>query len=161
VEVELPGGKAKPPPTNKFDASGTITREYYDWLRKRTPTDDLRDKVNEGTPPLKDPVYGTDEDPLEADHIVPMFEIVGMSGFANLTTEQHLEILNLEANFWGLGRSANGSKGGKNVEEWIAAGGLGGAGLDDAQKKTLRDKDKGARAAIVAGIASRQPPTTT
>ncbi len=155
--VELPGAKPKPAPTHRFEADGTITDEYYEWLRKRTPNDDLRKKVNQGTKPLKDPVYGTDEDPLEADHIVPMFAIVSMPGFENLTPDQHIEVLNLEANFWGLGRSANGSKGGKTVDEWIAAGGLGGAGLSDDQKKLLRSKDKAAQKAIKKAIADRQP----
>ena len=65
-----------------------------------------------------DPVYGYVTDVLEADHIVPMKEIVDMPGFSQLSGEQQIEVLNLKDNFIGLGKSTNASKGDKNQTDW-------------------------------------------
>jgi type VI secretion system secreted protein VgrG len=154
IEAELPGGKPTPPPpkSQRFKKNGEITDEYYEYLRDRTPTKALRKTVNEGEKPLKCPLYETEEDPLEADHIVPMLEIVGMPGFNELTPEQHLDILNLEKNFWGLGKSANCSKGGKSMEEWLDGGALQGVTLKDENAAEALERDKKARKAITAAI---------
>ena len=57
--------------------------------------------------PKFDPVYGTHEPLLEADHIVSMKEITQMPGFDKLSFAQQVEVLNLRDNFLGLGKAAN------------------------------------------------------
>ena len=75
-----------------------ISDEEYKSLREDTPTQELRDKVNEG----HDKTAVTNDEALpgkkftgalEADHIVPMDK---MDGFGELTREQQLEVLNNE-----------------------------------------------------------------
>ncbi|MCM0627294.1 hypothetical protein M5J14_22615, partial [Lysinibacillus sp. OL1_EC] len=125
-------GSNKKPDENK-DASqiGTsprygdrqISDEEYDMLRGQTPTQKLRDKVNEGHDKktvTKDQVLPgkTFKGALEADHIVSMDRIARMDGFGNLTTSQKLDILNNSENFVELSKSANTSKQSKSYEEW-------------------------------------------
>jgi hypothetical protein len=93
------------------------SRAEYDKLRKKTPSQAIRDKINE--PDVKkDPVYGFDVTKFEADHIVPMNEIVDMPGFDKLTEAQKIEVLNLEDNFMGLSKRSNASKQDKTWTEW-------------------------------------------
>ena len=51
-----------------------------------------------------DPIYGYEVDTLEADHIMPLKEITGQSGFDQLSFEDQKAIANLEENFMGLGK---------------------------------------------------------
>ncbi|WNN74780.1 hypothetical protein RKS58_15450 [Lysinibacillus capsici] len=100
-----------------------ISDEEYDMLRGQTPTQKLRDKINEGHDKktvTKDQVLPgkTFKGALEADHIVSMDRIARMDGFGNLTNSQKLDILNDSENFVGLSKSANTSKQSKSYEEW-------------------------------------------
>ncbi|OOM07381.1 phage late control D family protein [Clostridium saccharobutylicum] len=100
-----------------------ISDEEYDMLRKQTPTQEIRDQVNEGHDKnvrTNDEVLTgkTFKGSLEADHIVSMDKISKMDGFGKLTKEQQLEVLNNPENFIGLSKSANTSKGAKSYEEW-------------------------------------------
>lgn len=98
-----------------------ISDETYNKLRKKTPTEEMRDRVNEGVEiPMSDPVLPgkTITTRLEADHIVSMDKITRMDGFERLTYEQQLEVLNNPENFAGLSKTANTSKGSKTFEEW-------------------------------------------
>ena len=98
-----------------------ISQEEYKGLRSETPTDEIRDMVNDGvTLPMNDPVIPGNEitKRLEADHIVSMDRISRMDGFEKLTREQQLEVLNYEDNFASLSKSANASKGAKTYEDW-------------------------------------------
>ncbi|MGO4531469.1 hypothetical protein AB4Z30_20515 [Paenibacillus sp. 2TAF8] len=139
-----PQGDTKPPKspeTNKPEenakgtegtgSSGTpprygerqISQEEYDMLRDQTPTQTLRDKVNEGhdkkTVTRDEVLPGkTFKGALEADHIVSMDRISKMDGFGKLSYAQKLEVLNNPDNFIGLSKSANTSKQSKSFEEW-------------------------------------------
>lgn len=100
-----------------------ISDEEYDMLRSQTPTQKLRDKVNEGhdkkSVTQDEAIPGkTFKGALEADHIVSMDRIARMDGFGNLTEAQKLEVLNNPENFTGLSKSANTSKQSKSFEEW-------------------------------------------
>lgn len=98
-----------------------ISDELYDELRDETPTQEIRDMVNEGIQlPMPDPVLPGLEitKRLHADHIVPMDRITRMEGFDTLTREQQLAVLNNPENFVGLSASANTSKGPKTFAEW-------------------------------------------
>ena len=99
-----------------------ISNSLYSKLRKKTPSSEIRDMVNEGVKlPMKDFALPgkTITTPLEADHIVPMKKIACMENFEKLTYEEQLEVLNYKDNFIGLSKSANTSKGSKSYEEWI------------------------------------------
>jgi len=99
-----------------------ISDKLYSRLRKETPTDELRDMVNEGVDlPMPDPALPGLEitKRLEADHIVPMKNIARMEGFEKLTYEQQVALLNYRDNFTGLSKIANTSKGSKTYEEWV------------------------------------------
>lgn len=110
-----------------FPGERRISQELYDELRGKTPSREIRDRVNRDEhgnplvpPPYPDPVLPgmTVEGALHADHIVSMDTIARMEGFERLTTEQKLSILNDERNFVGLSESANTSKGPKSFAEW-------------------------------------------
>ena len=99
-----------------------ISDKLYNKLRRRTPTTEIRDMVNEGVNlPMDDFALPGKRitSNLEADHIVSMKKIVKMEGFEKLSYEQQLSILNYEENFIGLSKIANTSKGSKSYEEWI------------------------------------------
>ena len=97
-----------------------ISDALYKKLRSRTPTQKIQNMVNEGVPfPIKDPALpGREVKRFEADHIVPMNNIVRMEGFEKLTFEQQLEVLNNPENFAGLSRAANSSRQHKSYSEW-------------------------------------------
>jgi RHS repeat-associated protein len=141
----------------QYDDDGNITPGYYAYLRRQTPTDDLRKQVNDEAEqgPNKKPVCPLtqeEEDSLEADHIVPMKSIVGMDGFSDLDEEDQLAVLNLKDNFWGISKTMNCSKGGKSIDNeeepeksWTK---YKGEDLHDDQLALLQEKDAAAKAAI-------------
>ena len=92
-----------------------ISKELYAKLRSKTPSDKIKDMVRDSaTYPMHDPalpeIIVTERNKLEADHIVPMKNIVTLEGFEQLTFEQQLEVLNNPINFMGLSQAANRSK---------------------------------------------------
>jgi len=93
-----------------------ITPDRYDYLRSRTPDGARQTAVQRET---TDAIYGTPiQGTPEADHIVPMFEIVRMPGFNRLTADQQVRILNEPANFWALDSRVNASKGNRSLRVW-------------------------------------------
>ena len=100
------------------ELAGRFDKEIYLRLRRRTPTDDIRNRViNKAN--NKDAIYDTDiEGTPEADHIVPMFHIVKMRGFRDLEEDYRVKVLNYRQNFWALDKRVNASKGGKLFGEW-------------------------------------------
>lgn len=98
-------------------------KKIADDLRPETPTKSVRDSV-QGRPgrdgkqpdPLDPSIRRTR---LEADHVVPLRNLVEMDGFKNLTRDQQIEVANLADNFWGLSKPMNASKGAKNPHEWL------------------------------------------
>ncbi|MFC0612479.1 hypothetical protein ACFFF2_10315, partial [Scopulibacillus daqui] len=99
-------------------AGKSISKEHYKALRKKTPSPKIRKKVNPEGPKF-DPVYGYEVKKFEADHIVSMKEITEMDGFSQLSKEKQIEVLNLEDNFVGLGKSTNASKGAHSWSDWV------------------------------------------
>ncbi len=98
-----------------------ISQELFDKLSKKSPTDELRDMVNEGkVPPYSDPVLPGFEvtGRLHADHVVPKDRIAKMEGFDKLTEEQQITVFNNKDNIMGLSEAANKSKGTKSYREW-------------------------------------------
>ncbi|MCY7078857.1 transposase [Streptococcus oralis subsp. tigurinus] len=95
-----------------------ISKEEYNSLRKKTPSQDIRDHVNNIDGEKFDPIYGYPVETLEADHIVSMKEITEMDGFASLSDVDKVEVLNFEDNFMGLGKPTNSSKGAKTWSDW-------------------------------------------
>ena len=103
------------------DGERKISDELYKKLRRNSPNDEIRNKVNEGVEfPIPDPALPgkTITSKMEADHIVTMDKITRMDGFDKLTYEQQLKVLNNPENFAGLSKTANTSKGSKSYEEW-------------------------------------------
>lgn len=103
------------------DAASTskgISKKEYNSLRKKTPSQEIRDHVNNIDGEKFDPIYGYPVETLEADHIVSMKEITEMDGFAPLSDVDKVEVLNLEDNFMGLGKPTNSSKGSKTWSDW-------------------------------------------
>jgi hypothetical protein len=68
--------------------------------------------------PLIDPVYGYHVRRLEADHIVSVKSITEMPYFDKIGQGYQLEVLNMQENFMGLGKSTNTSMGAKSWSEW-------------------------------------------
>ena len=98
-----------------------ISNDLYTELRDQTPTQEIRDLMNEDIQlPMPDPVLPGLEitKNLHADHIVSMDKITSMEGFDTLTKEQQLAVLNNKENFVGLSESANCSKGSKSYNDW-------------------------------------------
>lgn len=95
-----------------------ISKEEYNSLRKKIPSQEIRDHVNNIDGEKFDPIYGYPVETLEADHIVSMKEITEMDGFAPLSDVDKVEVLNLEDNFMGLGKPTNSSKGSKTWSDW-------------------------------------------
>lgn len=103
------------------DAASTskgISKAEYKSLRKKTPSQEIRNHVNNIDGEKFDPIYGYPVETLEADHIVSMKEITEMDGFSSLSDVDKVEVLNLEDNFMGLGKPTNSSKGAKTWSEW-------------------------------------------
>ncbi|MGC4378120.1 T7SS effector LXG polymorphic toxin [Fictibacillus sp. Mic-4] len=136
----------------RVESNKGISSEKYKELRKKTPSKEIRKKVNPEGPKF-DPVYGYEVKKFEADHIVSMKEITEMDGFDQLTKEQQIEVLNLEENFVGLGKSTNASKGAYSWSEWAGHSKLGKV-PDDVRKKML-ELEEHARKALKKAIEER------
>lgn len=134
------------------------SRSEYDKLRKKTPSQTIRDRIN-APADKKDPVYGFDVDKFEADHIVSMKEIVDMPGFDKLTEAQKIEVLNLEDNFMGLSKRSNSSKQDKTWTDWQGHKELGPVPPDVRREMVRREGD--ARRALQRAINERLNPPTT
>ncbi|OEG17586.1 hypothetical protein BCR22_02705 [Enterococcus plantarum] len=136
----------------KSNFSKGIPSSEYKELRKKTPSKEIRKKVNpEG--PKKDPVYGYEVDKFEADHIVSMKEITEMDGFNLLTKEEQIEILNLQENFVGLGKRTNASKGAHNWTDWKGHSVLGEVPAD--VRKAMLELEEKARESLKEAIIER------
>jgi len=137
-----------------------IPRDVYESLRSRTPNTARTDAVKDAK---VDAIYGTPiQDTPHADHIVPMFEIVRMPGFARLSDKQRMEILNDPKNFWALDGRVNSSKGHRTMREW-----KGHTDIDtfkpipDAKMKELIATEDKAREHLRSRINQLAPPLTT
>jgi hypothetical protein len=119
--------------------TNVLCGEHYERLRANTPTDSIRNMVNEGK--KVDPVYGYKVDKLEADHIVAMKTITEMKDFSRLSTENQLKVLNNPDNFMGLGKSSNASKQDKSWAEWEEHSILG--KVPEKFKAEMIEKEKG------------------
>lgn len=104
----------------------TVSDAEWRRLRSGTPTLAIRDQVNAGQPVASRTAPVPDEwlpglertARLQADHIVPADRIRHMDGFADLTHDQQLAVLNYEPNFHGLSQSANSSRGAQFFMDW-------------------------------------------
>ena len=135
-----------------FSKENSITKSEYNILRKKTPSNKIRKEINpEGT--KKDPVYGYETDVLEADHIVPMKEIVNMPGFSQLSRQKQIEVLNLRENFIGLGKSTNASKGAKSWSEWKGHSKLG--KIPDSVREEMLKLEELAREKLIKAIEEK------
>lgn len=87
-------------------------------LRSKTPSDDMRDLVNQKSSVC--PVCGKNPAPkrLAADHIVPYNIIMQMPGFACMSKEDQIKTINSPNNFVGLCTSCNSSKCAKLWFRW-------------------------------------------
>lgn len=103
------------------DTSAGLTADSvaadYRRLRGRTPSPEIRRMVNPPGPKL-DPIYGHAVARLDADHIVPVKEIISMPGFAALPDDRKVAILNLSKNFLGVSREVNASRGERRWAEY-------------------------------------------
>ncbi|WP_306433992.1 hypothetical protein, partial [Paenibacillus dendritiformis] len=124
------GGSGGKPPGSKGTVDvGTpprygdrrISDTLYKKIRRKTPSKELQDTVNEGVQlPMDDPVLRGKKitSRLEPDHIVSLDNIARMENYDKLTFEQQVKVANNRENFIGLSRSANGSKQNKTYEQW-------------------------------------------
>jgi hypothetical protein len=106
-----------PSPFDEVDPWGLAGMKYAQ-LRRRSPTDAIRDSVQTGTGTQTCPVLGTSHNRLDADHIVPLHTITQMEGFDDLPDADKIAIANLEDNFVGVGKNANSSRQNKSWEAW-------------------------------------------
>lgn len=118
-----------------------ISKEEYKSLRKKTPSQEIRDHVNNIDGEKFDPIYGYPVETLEADHIVSMKEITEMDGFSSLSDVDKIEVLNLEDNFMGLGKPTNSSKGAKTWSEWQGHSRLGDIPADIREKMIALERE--------------------
>ncbi len=126
-----------------------FTADEIAYYRARTPNQEMRDMVNPVGPKM-DPVYGYGVHRLEADHIVPFDEIMGMPGMPALPRDRVLEVLNMPENFMGLGKPTNASKGAKTVSDWPGHSQLG--PVPPNVRASMLQADADARAAIQRAI---------
>lgn len=116
-----------------------IPQHLYDALRSRTPSDEIRDAIRATLPQgVPDPALPSRliAGPIHADHIVPMQKITQMRGFADLTEENMLRVLNFRDNFVALSEAANTSKGTRSFYEWVTYA-RGGIDVDAAFRRTM------------------------
>lgn len=103
-----------------------LTDEEWAPLRESTPNRANRRVVQSQHPkatpenPVDDPWLPghVRTSTIQADHIVPAARIRRMDGFADLTHEHQLEVLNFQDNFHGLSSSANASRGDLSFRDW-------------------------------------------
>jgi hypothetical protein len=93
------------------------TKEEYENVRSKTPTDEIRKSVNSKTPKAC-AACGNSADSLAADHIVSLKIISKIPGFACLSQEDKEKIANMPGNFVGLCKSCNSSKRDKTWHRW-------------------------------------------
>jgi len=97
------------PQTSGVGFKRVITDADYVRLRGKTPTRAIKESVNR----VQEKVCwicGEDAEILEADHIVPMYEIARIDGFQDLKERDQIEILNTRENFVGICKPCNASK---------------------------------------------------
>jgi Ran GTPase-activating protein (RanGAP) involved in mRNA processing and transport len=82
-----------------------------------------------------------------------MKEITEMEGFNRLTEAQQIEVLNLEDNFMGLGKSTNASKGLHNWTDWKGHSVLG--EVSEQVRTEMLIKEEKAREALKKAIEER------
>jgi hypothetical protein len=143
-----PPEKGKDPDAKKGEKD-KISKGQYDKLRSKTPSTAMQKAVNQGEPiattqnPVPDKflpgMYRTG--PLQADHIVPMKDIVNMPGFSTLTEANQMNVLNLNSNFVGLSEAANKSKGAKSFADWTEHK-KSGTKVDSAQRERMMQREK-------------------
>jgi len=126
-----------------------VSRAQYRVLRRKSPNQVGRDFVNPDGVKL-DPVYGYEVAKFDADHIVPLLEVVQFEGFETLSLSDQIEILNLRENFMGLGKPSNTSKGAKSWAEWQGHSRLG--KIPDEIRGKMIKRDRAARDAIRKAI---------
>lgn len=101
---------------------------YRARMRGKTPSEGMREwaraqfRIGDPDPALPGRFFDAT---AEADHIVSMERIRQFDGFAELTEEAQLIVLNWKENFIAMSRSANASKGAKSFFEWTRHGELG------------------------------------
>lgn len=135
---------------------GMTSQQLAEHFRPRTPTQSLRDLVQgdyirgEERPDPIHPEYRPTV--FEADHIIPLREIVDLPGFRDLTYQQMLDIVNLPDNFWGLGKRTNASKGAQRLSEWAGHSAFG--PIPDDVRQMLYDIDDEALEAVTDAISA-------
>lgn len=138
-----PATTAEPPVAPPAEPPARVSPSTYARLRAKTPSSAIQKQVNEGvTLPMDDPALPglTITKPLHADHIVPMKQITDMDGFAQLSQENQLAVLNNPRNFIGLSETANTSKGAKTFAEWTEYK-KGGIAVDPAFRQEMMQKE--------------------
>lgn len=117
------GTQGKPKPQI---SGNTVSPDEWRALRAETPSDELRVEINQGHPVASEANPVPDEwlpglertAPYSPDHIVPASRIRDMEGFADLTYDQQVALLNYKPNFHPMSRAANTSRGNRRFSEW-------------------------------------------
>ena len=114
--------KATKKVTVRFTGVRQISDELYRKLRRKTPSEEIKNMVNIG---IENKIGTLDEalgevitGRLEADHIISFDRLTKIEGFDKLTYEQQLKIINDPKNFIGMTKSANSSRGSRTFAEW-------------------------------------------
>ena len=109
--------KLPPKPCNKT-CPKEPDEERKKELRRKTPSDKVKEDVNKRSSTC--PVCGKNPSPkkLAADHIVPYNIIMRMPGFACMSKDDQIKIINSPDNFVGLCGSCNSSKCAKLWFRW-------------------------------------------
>ncbi|WP_413671405.1 PAAR domain-containing protein [Massilia cellulosiltytica] len=131
------------PPATAAEPPARVSASTYARLRAKTPSSAIQKQVNEGvTLPMPDRALPglTVTKPLHADHIVSMKQITEMEGFARLSQEDQLAVLNNPRNFIGLSETANTSKGAKSFADWTEYK-KGGIAVDPAFRQEMMQKE--------------------
>jgi hypothetical protein len=124
-------------------------------LRSRSPRDVRAQYISDHPGPWHDPAFPSNPiDPIrmQLDHIVPFSHIVEMDGFARLTTDNQLEILNLEDNLVPMDSSTNASRGNK---PWSRFREVNGVAIDAGVRTTMATKEAQLRTVIEQKIQEK------
>lgn len=107
-------------------------------LRGKSPSPEDRVKMNKSSPQIC-PACRNMVSQVSPDHVVPFSKVVRMPGFACLTKENQLKMVNHPSNFRPLCGPCNSSKCAKLWKDWKGRGGSFGQG---ARKQTYENLTK-------------------
>jgi hypothetical protein len=131
------------------EALGQANMPLYEKARAASPSTTAREAVLKRAG-YRDELSGKASSELEADHTVPLSDIVNMKGFDELDWASQREILNRLDNLVSMDGPANRSKGAQSWHEWLENN-----PYDQATRERMRTKEDWLRGDIQRDIFER------